>query len=451
VSSCLRAFLLLSVSSVALPSLAHADPVALPPPPPVRANDPSRISGLQSPGQQPSDAALAFADAALWPVRAIVDLVFFTTGNAAGLIENEQIVPRVESITNPPRGKIGLFPTAFTETGSSPNVGARLVANAGNLASTLRAGYGGEDVWVVESRLRYAAKIPFPAVVSFEGLTDRRTGIGFLGVGQSPESDPRNHFVQGPVAGIYREKRQRFITGAGIRPASDTEVLVSTSYTYRNDDDDPSALSAGDAFSQVFVPGSVGSALSRNHRSYTEVAIRVDTRETRGAPVAGALFESYGGYSTDFEHEHTDFVRVGGRIAGFVPIYRRTNVLSPKLVLDAVAPVAGSTIPFFELAHNPDFRGPDTRRDNVALVASLDYRWKVMRFLAARFFGDATTVAERVHNLRVDGMRWILGGGVDLFGSAANLVRLSLGAGPDGVQFAFSLGLPGPFGDRQHQ
>lgn len=432
-------------------SIARADPVAVPPPPPVRSNDPARISGIQSPAREPSDTMLRIADATLWPVRAVVDLVFFTTGNAAGLVENEQVVPRIEALTNPPRGQIGFFPTAFTETGASPNVGARMLANAGNLASTLRAGYGGADVWVVESRLRYAAKIPFPAVISFEGLTDRRHGIGYLGVGQSPETDVRNLFLNGPQAGIYREQRQRFITGAGIRPASDAEILVSTSYTLRHDDEDPDALAFGNSFSQVFAPGTVPSALQENHRSYSELAVRVDTRATRGAPVAGVLFESYAGYSADIERAHTDFVRLGGRVAGFVPIYRRTNVLSPKVVLDTVAPVAGSTVPFFELTHQPDFRGPDTRRDNVSLVLSLDYRWKVMRFFAARLFGDAATVAERVQYLRINDMRWILGGGVDLFGSAADLVRLALGAGADGVQFSFSFGLPGPYGDRQHQ
>ena len=36
------------------------------------------------------------------------------------------------------------------------------------------------------------ASLPMPLVLSVEGLHDRRTGRAFLGVGQTPDTDPRN-------------------------------------------------------------------------------------------------------------------------------------------------------------------------------------------------------------------------------------------------------------------
>ena len=66
----------------------------------------------------------------LYVPRATTEILFITTGTAAGLIEEEQVVPRIDDMLHPGEGEVRIFPTAFMETGSSLNVGARVIGRA---------------------------------------------------------------------------------------------------------------------------------------------------------------------------------------------------------------------------------------------------------------------------------------------------------------------------------
>src|SRR4051794_24393247 len=56
--------------------------------------DSTEQTGVEEPARYGSEPARAVANAFLWPVRLMVDLVFLTTGTAGALLQNEQIVPR---------------------------------------------------------------------------------------------------------------------------------------------------------------------------------------------------------------------------------------------------------------------------------------------------------------------------------------------------------------------
>ena len=218
--------------------------------------DSTEQSGVEEPARYGSEPARAVANAFLWPVRLMVDLVFLTTGTAGALLQNEQIVPRTKDFFFTSNGQIGLFPTLFLETGTSANVGARMIASIDPYAATLRAGYGGSDENVVEGRMRLTLSLGVPAVMSLEGLHDRRSGLGFLGLGQTPESDPRNQFRNGPTAGLFRERRERVVAGFGIRPLADLELLLSSSLTQRYTDD-PVDPNLAPTIDQAFLPSSI--------------------------------------------------------------------------------------------------------------------------------------------------------------------------------------------------
>jgi hypothetical protein len=87
----------------------------------------------------------------------------------------------------------------------------------------------------------------------------------------------------------------------------------------------------------------------------------------------------------------------------------------------------------------------------VSLVASLDYRWTLMKYAAARLFVDAARVTPSLDELRPEHLRWAAGGGLDLFSRHAQLGSLAVSGSPDGVRLLFSFGLAGAFGDRQHR
>jgi hypothetical protein len=411
--------------------------------------DPVELSGIEEPAHYGSEPARAVANAIMWPVRLMVDLVFLTTGTAGTLLQNEQIVPRAKDFFFTSNGELGMFPTVFLETGTSPNIGARMIASVEPYAATLRAGYGGEDQNVVEGRMRLSLSLGVPAVLSLEGLHDRRSGLGFLGLGQTPETDPRNQFRNGPAAGAFRERRERIVTGFGLRPFSDVELLLSSSLTQRYVDD-PADPDLGPAIDQTFLPGSIPGAFRTTRIVYSELALRADTRVNRNGVATGFLLEGYGGMARGVSGDPSRFARTGFQMAAFLPFIRPSTVLSPKIVVDALVPANGE-IPFTEFTGQPTFRGFDTRRDYVSAVASLDYRWYLGRFLDARLFTDVATVAPSVSEARLDHLRWAAGFGFDLHTETSELGRIAVAGSGEGFHLLFTLGVPAGFGDRQHR
>jgi hypothetical protein len=415
-----------------------------------RPVEPEELRGIERPAHQAAEPSRYLTNALLWPVRLTVDFLFLASGTAGGLLENEQIVPRVHELFFTSRDELGIFPTFFLETGSTPNIGARFVANIEPFAATMRAGYGGQDQNVVESRMRLRFGLPQPAILSLEGLHDRRTGRGFSGVGQNPTSDPRNQFRGDPAVGVFRERRERLVVGLGLRALDDFEVLFSSSITQRYIDD-PLDAPAGTALTQVFLPGSIPGALTTEQIMYSELALRLDTRSNRTGGEIGVLFEGYGGVGAGVFGTPSNFSRVGFQAAGFFAVRRSSNVISPKITVDALASTAHEQLPFTELVGQPTFRGFDDRRDNLSVVASVDYRWPLVRFVAARLFCDVARVFPSVSQLSVTHLRWVAGLGFDLSSSTTEIGRIALALGPEGRNFLFTLGVPVRFGDRQHR
>jgi len=411
---------------------------------------PAEMSGIERPSRRGDEAPRAIGNAILWPFRLIVDLVFLATGAAGALLENEQIVPRARDFFFTRGGEIGVFPTVFLETGTRPNIGARLIVSVDPYAATVRAGYGGPDENVFEARMRLSASKPFPAVASLEGLHDRRTGLGFLGIGQTPWTDPRNAFRNGPAPAVYRERRERVIGGLGLRPFRDVEVLLSSSLTLRHADDTEDLRAP--TFAQVFASGSVDGPYRTTRMVYTEMALRVDTRATQNGVDPGVLVEGYQGVGVGIADDPTRFGRAGFRVATFLPFIRRTTILSPKIVVDGLTPIGNtSEVPFQELVGQPTYRGFDNRRDFLSVVASLDYRWYLSRFVSARLFGDLARVAPSIWDMTLADWRWASGFGFDLHTSTTQVGRVAFAGSSEGFHFLLAFGVPARFGDRQHR
>lgn len=410
--------------------------------------DPAVISGIEQPARPPNEPARAVANALLWPVRLVVDLIFLATGTAGGLLENEQIVPRAKDFFFTRGGEFGIFPTVFVETGTNPNVGVRMIASIEPYAATVRAGYGGADSNVVEARMRLSSSSG-SGVLSLEGLHDRRTGLGFLGLGQTPESDPRNQFQNGPTLGLYRERRERVLVGFGVRPLSDVEVLFSTSLTQRYIDD-PRDDEVRPTLSQAFQASSIPGAYRVSRNLYAEMALRYDSRTSRSGVETGALLEVYGGAAEGIVYP-TRFKRAGVVAAAFLPFIHSTTILSPKIVIDGLLPDGDTPVPFTEMPTQPTFRGFANRRDFVSTVGSLDYRWYLMRFVAARLFLDVARVAPSLADVTLTNLRWAAGFGFDLHTSTSEIGRIAVAGSTEGFHFLFTLGVPAGFGDRQHR
>lgn len=409
---------------------------------------PSEVRGVDREAREPDHAYRTFAQTALFLPRKVAELVLFTTGEVAGIIEDEQFVPRAREVFDARDGAIAIFPTFFLETGTSKDVGARMIANLGNFASSLRVGYGGAHTNVAEARMRFGVSAPLIATLSLEGLHDERKGLAFLGMGQHPFEDPRNRYLGEPRPGIFRERRERIIGSLGVRPTANTELFFSTGLVQRRTED---ASAGEEALSHVFDEASLPGAFRTTRVAYSEVALRYDSRSSRKALAEGLLFEGYTGFSQEVAPEDSQFLRAGIRAAGFFPIVRATNILSPRVVLDGLTHLAGAPVPFRELVSQPSFRGADNRRDDVSLVLSLDYRWPISRYIGARLFVDGATVAPSLAELDPLDLRPAWGFGIDLHSSDAALGQVAIAMSPEGASFLLTFGAHPGFGDRQHR
>lgn len=412
---------------------------------------PEDVPGIERGGREAGDLSRELAGGLLWLPRQTVELLFFASGNAAGLIDDEQVIPRVEDSLNPPKGEIRAFPTLFIETAGPLSVGMRLLARADNFGSTVRFGFGGRRELVAESRLRATLAEPRPIAVGIELLHDVRGSRGYLGVGQDPASDPRNVFRADATEreAQYEEVRERFISSLGVRPLDDLELLLSSSITLRHlqDTEDAGERRMERVFDLDRLPGGLGV----RRITYNEAGLRLDTRQGRNGAYPGIQLETYVGHGLGIPPTETSFLRTGGRVATFFEVYKRSNILSPRLVLDTMRPLDNATIPFNELTRQPDFRGFDSRRDFSSLVASLDYRWTVMRYLAARLFADAAVVAPDLPSLRHQTPRFAAGSGLDFFTRSGSLGSVTTVFSPEGFKLTLSFGVAGGFGDRQHR
>jgi hypothetical protein len=438
------------------------------------------VRGIERPGLAPDDPGREAAAGVLFIPRELLKLMFLASGLTAGLIRDEQVVPRLAEMLSPRPGSYSVLPSLFLDTRRRASAGAELLGNSQWAAMRLAFGFGGVHDLVGEARLRIALPRPLPLVISIEGLADSRSTLDFLGVGQDPDTDPRNAFRQGAIThdALYFEERERAILTLGARLGDDFELFLSSSLLRSHVADTPDGGPA--TLSNVFQPGnvpgapvppavppagatcppaaevstglpSIASCPVDSRISYTELAVRFDTRASKSRPSPGVLVETYAGAAVGVGGDPTRFYRIGGRAAGFISILRRTNILSPKIVLDGTARPAGEILPFTQLVGQPDFRGLDTRVDNLSLVASIDYRWSMIRYLGPRIFMDMASVGPDMGSIFKSAPRFAGGFGFDLFSDSTELAQAMMSFSTEGVRVLFTFGVPTQFGDRQHR
>ena len=412
----------------------------------------AKVNGVEKNEHLAGDAGRDFANVLLFVPRKITEFMLWSSSVAIGVLEKQPVVPRVQEAVSAGEGRVIFLPTVFAETTGIFSIGARMITDFHWVATALRVGFGGPHSFELEPRITFVADVPIRSLISFEALY-RLDNYGlFLGIGQVPATDSRNTFRHGKAGETARffEKRVRFVGSYAFRLSNAFEILLSGSLDRREDKDAQGVDE--NTMSKVFFGGSVVGSDNEKLLVYGEAAVRFDTRPTRGRPSAGLMAETYAGTARAILHyPQTQFVRLGGRAAAFIPLYRKTNILSPRFVLDSIAPIGKSPIPFTELAGEPDFRGYDERRDRFSTVMSLDYRWLIVEHVAPTIFFDATTVGPSLDALQLKHLRWVGGVSLDLHRDETVLGKLALAVGPEGPRLLFSIGETDDYGDRQHR
>ena len=356
--------------------------------------------------------------------------------------------PKISS--RPKEGQVKFLPTFFFETRHPVSFGVRVVAQGSPGEASLGVASGGANDVFAQAQVILRTKRPIPSVLTLEGMFDSRNDLEFLGVGQVPDHDPRNVFLPGvPHDAFYLEKRSRVLANLDMTIAKGVNIVPSSSILLSRVQDTKDSDLLG--LSHIFAPADMITKARYTRILYSEFALRLFTRQDWVSEDPGVQFEAYAGYGKGIDGDNLHYLGAGGRAAAFVPVVRRTNTLSPKVVLDAMVPLDGQELPFTVLVRQFNFRGFDLRRDKLSVIASLDYRWVIVRYIAAVLFVDAATVAPTFGGLFANVPRFAGGFGFDIFKSHADLARFAVSGSADGVRILLNLG-PNPVGgDRQHR
>ncbi|MFT5433217.1 MAG: hypothetical protein ACI9OJ_003922, partial [Myxococcota bacterium] len=182
----------------------------------------------------------------------------------------------------------------------------------------------------------------------------------------------------------------------------------------------------------------------------------VDTRNANARTSSGFAMEAFGGGAVPIEG--FGYWHYGVEASFYVDLYRKTRVLVFRAALEGVDGDS-SEIPFVELPRLGgayDLRGyvEDRFRDNIAAVASIEYRWPIHEWVAGEVFVDAGRVGRNYdETFGLDAWkdwRFGFGGGIIVSSRDNVLFRLDVAYGED-VTVYFSTDVARAFRGRERE
>lgn len=368
------------------------------------AAEPGDIRGWQQPpGTTEEDIVLATPRAILFIPNLVFKTVFLPVRAIATVVDEYAIVERTKDLLYfNEEETAGIFPTATAQTRYGLSLGAQVFHNdlfgheehvsaRAAYGGIFQQGYqllfegdriGGSRLWL-ETRLRY----------------EKQPAILFYGIGDAPEGDPQLAGMDPRAASVatrFRQERFLALLRAGPtlgRPGDLTQVGVTASYNRRvfgSEDEEFSEPSIGEVYDTSLLTGFHETL----HLFEADLNVFHDSTDHEEFPSQGAFVEMFGGRVGTLEGH--DFWHYGAEFAGFVDLYRGDRVLVLRAAVEGVDG-DDNDIPFIELPRlggSQRLRGyvQDRFRDELAAVATIEYRYPIHDLVSGALFVDTGRV-----------------------------------------------------------
>lgn len=399
----------------------------------------------------PSDPTLWIPRALFAGPRLAFDVATLPLVGIAALEDEYQVIDRAEEIFFNDDRTFGVFPTAFVETGNSPNVGVRIlhrdVAGRGERLR-LRAGYGGvhRQVYAADLGTRPSTDQTRLAFGLGHRIEDRGRfyGIGNADVepvvSRSPRHDPLTSVIEVPylIAESWME------ASGTVRPMPTLAVTLSERWRHRELDGTYSEPDES-ALVDVYDTSSLAGVGIDRIDLVVELEVEFDTRKSVRAdmpddqPATGWLLSGAVARQVRSELLRSDFGRLRLDLNRYVDLYRGDRLLRLRLYGVWVAG-APERIPFPDLATlggRELLRGyPAGRfRDRISGLGSVEYRYPVTEGISGYLFADAGRVYHDIGTLSLASLRVGLGGGLRIYSADHTWLRLQFASSIDGGLF----------------
>jgi hypothetical protein len=395
--------------------------------------------------------------ALLAPVRVAFRTAAEVAALGLGVEEELQIREFATDIFFDDTRTFGVFPTAFYETGMSPNVGARLLHR--DLLSRrelllLRAGYGGSHDQIYQAKLDSGERWKAARLwseLSYRLQDDRK----FYGVGNADAVDPDSLATtidplqtDAAIETRYRSRELRTAFGAWIALVPGARLLVSEVLRQRRFGEGADVPGETPWVNDVYEGGTVLGFERDLVDSYSELRLRLDAPCAKRPDLPQALCASgwraiaWSGLQHELTESQNTFGRFGLDLQGFIDLYRGNRVLRLRLYSSWVT---GSLerIPFADLPplggarllrghESGRFRGRGT------LLASAEYRYPVAENVASYLFVDGGRPYEHLEELSLASLadlRLGFGGGLVIHNRHSVALGLQIASSIDGGLF----------------
>lgn len=482
--------MLTAAACALLPASAGAQPTQEPapvgdPPPEPAADDTAPPADPAQPPTPPAEQTLTAADVAdaprpgaehgrvdpidtgdgagrvlgrviLWIPRLPLELVMQPIRGGLYLQEKFQVADKVASIFLSEDGKLGIYPTAFAETGFGLNIGARAFVRdlfGANEKLALRVGFGGKFNRVFGVDLDTgdrAGRVAFGVDARYENRDrDRFFGYGNGDVVPPPPPGMPYHVLDDSVSVSSRFKLNIWRVTPRLRLRLPHRLRVQLAGGYVNKEFEGDATITGNDQRTEDVYDIRGNALPgfvRGTRfAYGELELAYDSRrpadeyDAPGIRGTGGLIMAFLGRQHGLLEDEPQFYRLGVDLQRYFRITPGPRVFELRAYGEMVTGPRDQ-VPFTELARlggNDVLRGytSDRFRDRVATVVQGGYLWQIGRALAGELFVDVGKVHSSVSAIDLTNLRVGFGIALEAYSAAGMLVRTAVASSIDGDLF----------------
>lgn len=376
---------------------------------------------------------------------------------APRLEDDHQLTEQATDIFFDDTRTYGLYPTAFYETGLSPNVGARFVHR--NLLSKreqlrVRVGYGGPENQIYAGQFHSGTRFGF-ARLSAELEYRLLGGRPFYGVGNADLVEAsvlraKVRALDAPVAIETRYRRQELRARFGASVPLTRHLRLGLSHAWlerrleigeRRGADRPWVT---DVFAGDTVVGFDRPSVYSQSRAVLWLS---DLQRSRAdlppsLPSSGAAFAVWSGLQHELTSPEHVFGRVGVDVQPFFDLYRGDRVLRLRFrtawVIGQLARTSFVDLPSLGGARR--LRGyPNSRfRGRGTVLATAEYRYPVQENVASYVFVDAGRAFARFEHIWAHGLQGArigFGAGLRIYHAENALLSLQLASSIDGGLF----------------
>ena len=432
-----------------------------------RAPLPQEASGILIERDRSRHVWLAIPRAMLFVPRWALEVPIAVSRYTLWAYEHYDVKDRFKQVFFNQDETLGLYPSAFLETGFGYNVGARFVWTeffGKGESIRARAGYGGRSERVFEAKLSsgriFDDRILIGTVVDYEDSGRAR----FFGLGNSDLVTFDRDLT--PVAAPFDETavatrfaREDVRVELLVQARLSELLAVRTSSAFRHSSFGRSTDMRGDdGLHTVYDTGLLVGHDPGLDSLYGEVELACDTRRVsyshlpEPVPSRGHRIDAWIGYQRGLAGDPSRFVRFGAEAQRYFDLWRGDRVLVLRARFEGV--VGGlDRIPFVDF---PALGGPyvlrgyprDRFRDRHAGLLTAEYNYPIQHWATGYIFAEAGRVWRRFGDLNLDDNRLGFGAGMQFSTMESFLARLLVASSIDGG-IEFSLSFDPIFGARK--